>query len=157
MTSFVLKILSDRHEFAMTHNARKRGFCLVTYDLIGLLPTNHIIIMAYQGRLCQTTQKSWKFIVGKWVYRRNGKLRRLSGRFHTLIWRPEDTVQNLESPGFSGRVVSIIFLSSFYMLKISKIGFLLFWYRMRGGFKENISPNSLRQFWHHTTKIDAKK
>ena len=65
MTSFVLKILSDRHEFAMTQNAWKRCFCLVTYDLIGLLPTNHTIIMAYQGRLCQTTQKSWKFIVGK--------------------------------------------------------------------------------------------
>ena len=28
---------------------------------------------------------------------------------------------------------------------------------MRGGFKENISPNSLGQFWHHTIKIDAKK
>ena len=36
-----------------------------------------------------------------WVYWRNGKLRQLSGRFQTLIWRPGDTVQSLESPGLS--------------------------------------------------------
>ena len=30
----------------------------------------------------------------------------LSGRYQTLIWRPGDTVQNLESPGLSGRVDS---------------------------------------------------
>ena len=35
---------------------------------------------------------------------RNGKVWRLSGRFQTLIWRPGDAVQNLESPEFSGRV-----------------------------------------------------
>ena len=29
---------------------------------------------------------------------------RLCRRFHTLIWRPGDMVQNLESPGLSGRV-----------------------------------------------------
>ena len=32
--------------------------------------------------------------------------RRLSRRFHTLIWRPGDAVQNLESPGLSGRIDS---------------------------------------------------
>ena len=37
---------------------------------------------------------------------RNSKLWRLSGRFQTLIWRPGDTVQNLESPVLSGRVDS---------------------------------------------------
>ena len=37
---------------------------------------------------------------------RNSKLWRLSGRFQTLIWRPGDTVRNLESPGLSGRVDS---------------------------------------------------
>ena len=37
---------------------------------------------------------------------RNSKLRRLSGRFQTLIWRPGDTVQNLECPELSGRVDS---------------------------------------------------
>ena len=40
------------------------------------------------------------------VYWRNGKLRGLSGRFHTLIWRPGNTVQNLESPRLSRRVNS---------------------------------------------------
>ena len=37
---------------------------------------------------------------------RNGKLRWVFGRFQTLIWRPGETVQNLESPGLSGRVDS---------------------------------------------------
>ena len=38
--------------------------------------------------------------------RRKSKLRRFSGRFQTLIWRTGDKVQNLESPGLSGRVDS---------------------------------------------------
>ena len=42
------------------------------------------------------------------VYWRNGKLRRLSGRFHTLIWSPGETVQNLESPRLSGRVDAFV-------------------------------------------------
>ena len=37
---------------------------------------------------------------------RNGKLRWLSRRFQTLIWRWGEKVQNLESPGLSGRVDS---------------------------------------------------
>ena len=35
---------------------------------------------------------------------RNGKRRRLSGAFQTLIWRAGKTVQNLECPELSGRV-----------------------------------------------------
>ena len=41
---------SDHHKFAITQNARKRC-CCTTFDLIGLLHTNHIIaysIMAYR-------------------------------------------------------------------------------------------------------------
>ena len=45
---------------------------------------------------------------------RNGKLWRLSGRFQTLIWRLGKTVQNLESPGLSGRVDSPAKLSFLY-------------------------------------------
>ena len=45
---------------------------------------------------------------------RNGKLWWLSGRFQTLIWRPGKTVQNLESPGLSGRVDSPAKLSFLY-------------------------------------------
>ena len=45
---------------------------------------------------------------------RNGKLWWLSGRFQTLIWRPGKTVQNLESPGLSGRVDSPAKLSFWY-------------------------------------------
>ena len=42
-----------------------------------------------------------KFHCQKVESTRNGKLHiwRLSGRFQTLIWRPGETVQNLESPG----------------------------------------------------------
>ena len=40
--------------------------------------------------------KYLKFHCQKVESTRNGKLRRLSGRFQTLIWRPGETVQNLE-------------------------------------------------------------
>ena len=46
-----------------------------------------------------------KFHCQKVESTRNGKLRRLSGRFQTLIWRPAETVQNLVSPRLSGRVI----------------------------------------------------
>ena len=45
-----------------------------------------------------------KFIEGKSSLQLNGKLRWISGRFHTLIWRLGVTAQNLESPELSGRV-----------------------------------------------------
>ena len=39
----------------------------------------------------QTTQNSVEILwLESWVYLRNGKLQRLSGRFLTLIWRPGD-------------------------------------------------------------------
>ena len=38
----------------------------------------------------------------------NGKLWWISRRFRALIWRAGDTVQNLESPGLSGRVDSTV-------------------------------------------------
>ena len=47
-----------------------------------------------------------KFHRQKIDFTRNGKLQQLSGRFQTLIWRPGETVQNLESPELSGRVDS---------------------------------------------------
>ena len=47
MMSFVQKIFIDRsdcHKFAMTQNMRKRCCnSTVTFHMIGLLPTNHII------------------------------------------------------------------------------------------------------------------
>ena len=59
-------------------------------------------------KIAQTMQNTWHFVVGKSsLYWRNGKFWRLSGRFYTLIWRPGDTVQNLEySPRLSGRIDS---------------------------------------------------
>ena len=63
-------VLSDDDEFAMTKNAQK------DVDLIGLLPTNHIIILQWHTgvyeetfdvniKIAQTTQNSWNFIVRK--------------------------------------------------------------------------------------------
>ena len=49
MTLFVQKkfVDSDRHEFAMTQNARKDVIGIVTFDLVGftsvLLPTNTLL------------------------------------------------------------------------------------------------------------------
>ena len=89
---------------------RKDVVGIVTFDLIGLLPTNHIIILqghvgVYEEtfdanmKIAQTTRNTIAEILlsKRQVCRRNGKLRRLSRRFHTLIWRPGDMVQNLES------------------------------------------------------------
>ena len=55
-------------------------------------------------KIAQTTRNIEKFIVGKLSLQLNYKVQRISGRFHSLIWRPGDTVQNLESPGLSRRV-----------------------------------------------------
>ena len=50
--------------------------------------------------------KYLKFHCQKVKSTRNGKLWRLSGRFQTLLWRPGQMVQNLETPGLSRRVDS---------------------------------------------------
>ena len=56
MTSFVQKILVDSNyqEFDMTQMRQKYVVYIVLFDLIGLLPPNHIIsyfTMAYTGAL----------------------------------------------------------------------------------------------------------
>ena len=53
----------------------------------------------FNSKIAQTKQNISKFVVGKSSLQLNGKCRLISGRFHTLIWRPGDTVQTLESPG----------------------------------------------------------
>ena len=118
MTSCVQKMLldSDHHEFGMTQMCEKDVVGIVTFDLIGLLPTNHFNILQWhvgvyeemfdaKMKIAQTTQNTMVEILlsERQVCRRNGKLQRLSRRFHTLIWTPGDMVQNLESPRLSGR------------------------------------------------------
>ena len=54
MLSFEQKTFvdSDSHKFVMTQNVQKDVVGIVTFDLIHLLPTNHIIAyitMAYQS------------------------------------------------------------------------------------------------------------
>ena len=84
MTSFVKKKACERDVVG-----------IVTFDRIGLLPTNHIIAYNYLKFHCHKIKST-----------RNGKLGCLSGRFQTVIWRLGETVQNLESPRLSGRVDS---------------------------------------------------
>ena len=122
MTSLVQKILfdSDRDKFAMTQNARERccwhsniwptGWFTPHQSIIKLQRHTEVYEETFDVniKIAQTTQNSWNFnIVGKssllkW---RKCKLRRLLGRLRTLILRPRDAVQNLESPGLSGGVV----------------------------------------------------
>ena len=49
-------------------------------------------------------QNIWKFIVQKASLQEMANFQWLFGRCHTLIWRPGDMVQNLESSRLSGRV-----------------------------------------------------
>ena len=58
---------------------------------------------------------------------------------------------------FKGNHFEEYFCQVFIFKTSSKIEIWFFWYRMRCSFKENISTNSLGQFWLHTIKIDAKK
>ena len=115
MTLFVQKIFvdSDRHEFAMTQNARKDVVGIVTFDLVGFTSHQYIIILQwYSGFYDETfvvnikkdqTTKIVELLLSECrIFCRNGKLRRLSGRFQTVISRPGDKVQTLESPGLSG-------------------------------------------------------
>ena len=83
----------------------------------------------------QNSSNNAKFHRRKVESTRNGKLGRLSGRFQTLIWRPGETVQNLESPGLSGRVDSFAsmaldrsFMKSLIKMSVTKnwsLGFLV--------------------------------
>ena len=69
------------------------GVCEETFDINSKNSSNKAKYLKFHCQKVETT--------------RNGKLQQLSGRFQTLIWRPGETVQNLESPGLSGRVDSL--------------------------------------------------
>ena len=92
---------------------------IATFDVISLLPPITLLLISKRhtgvceetfdvvnSKIAQTTQNILKFHSQKVESTRNGKLRRLSGRFQTLIWRPGETVQHLESPRLFGRVES---------------------------------------------------
>ena len=101
------------------HKTCEKDVVAQHYDLIGLLPNNHIVaysIMHTGGyketlyvnsiKIAQTTQNILNFIVGKSTLHDLAKFGDYQGGFHTLTWRLGDTVQNLVSPGLSGRVDS---------------------------------------------------
>ena len=110
MRSFGQKILFDfdHHKFAMTDKGKKDVIGIVKFDrLIGLLPTHPTKLLYYNGipefmrtlfsvNIKIKQRKKVKFYCQKSSLLKHWQ--RLSGRFHTLIWRPGDTVQNLESP-----------------------------------------------------------
>ena len=124
MTSFLQRILVDshHHEFVMTQNTQKRccWHCNIILTCLAYFPP--ITLLYYNGipefymRKCSIlTLKYVKqckmveiLLTESQIYRRNGKLQRLSRRYscYMLIWRQGDVVQNLESPGLSRRVAS---------------------------------------------------
>ena len=93
--------------FVVTQNARKRccWHCnIVTLLLISKLHTGvceEMFKVNIKTIIIQTSKNIWNFnIVGKSSLQEMANFQRLSRRFHTLIWRPGDTVQNLESPSW---------------------------------------------------------
>ena len=121
MTLFVQKIFvdSDRHEFAMTQNARKDVVGIVTFDLVGFTSHQYIIILQwYSGfydetfvvniKKAQTTKIVELLLSECRIFWRNGKLRRLSGRFQTVISRPGDWRFKLWSlPDYLGQLTAL--------------------------------------------------
>ena len=75
--------------------------CRTVYDVICAKNTRRIIyhtkiyeeMFDVNSKIAQTTQNILKFIVGKSSLQLNYKPRRISGRFHSLIWRPGDKVR----------------------------------------------------------------
>ena len=92
MTSFVQKILfeSDRRIYPI----KQFTLLLKLQWPIGVYEET----FAVNIKIAQTFQNSWNFIVGK------SSLQWLSRRFHDLIWRPGDMVQNLDFPRLFSRV-----------------------------------------------------
>ena len=92
----------------------------VTSDLIALLPTNHTIayitirhtqvyekMFDVNSKIAQTKKYIRNFIVEKSTLQENDTsviIREISDS--KFIWKLGDAVQNLESPGFPGRVDS---------------------------------------------------
>ena len=111
MRSFGQKILFDfnHHKFAMTDKGKKDVIGIVKFDRLIMvyfppIQQNYYTPMEYLslwGDFSVLTLKSNNAKKLKFYCQKSSLLKhwqRLSGRFHTLIWRPGDTVQNLESP-----------------------------------------------------------
>ena len=52
-------------------------------------------------------QNIWNSIVGKSSLQEMANVQQLSRRFHTLIWRPGDMVQNLVLPHYLGELTAL--------------------------------------------------
>ena len=73
--------------------------------------------------VAQTMKNISNFMVGKSSLQEIAPLAIiLSGRYQTLIWRPGDTVQTLESPTLSGRVDRTVF--SLVIVPLLKLSFV---------------------------------
>ena len=101
-------LISIITKLAMTDKGKKDVIGIVKFDrLIGLLPTDPTKLLYYNGipefmrRLFSVNikikqRKIVEILLPK--IKLTEALAVIIGRFHTLIWRPGDTVQNLESP-----------------------------------------------------------
>ena len=113
-------IMTMAHDVICGKKARKRccWYCIIWPHWLTSHQSNYCLYyngiwhirvcedsFGVNSKIAQITQSlSKNFICQKVNSTRNGKPRWLSGRFQSLIWRPGETVQNLESPGLSGRV-----------------------------------------------------
>ena len=143
--------------------------------MVYFLPITLLLILQWHTRVyekmfdvnslrAQTTQNIWNCWKIESV--RNGKLRRLSLRFQTLIWSLGYTVQNVESPGLSGRADSAVvgmFLSLTYWQRTLRLHVQLllnlilvyqnvfwnstFWESMRNQLPTRESRRWVMKFW----------
>ena len=120
---------------------------IVTFDLIGVLPTNHVQyclkkyyngIPEFRGKCLvlpvksSNNAKDLKFYRPKFKPTKNyGQLRWLALRFQTLICRWGDMVQNLESTRLSVRVDSPMIENGFWgspsLIRVSFLSLLAFY------------------------------
>ena len=91
----------DCHEFVIFH--------IIAYLLVhcnGIIYHTKVYEETFDvnSKIALAMQHIYKFLFGKSSLQLNGKFWWISRRFHTLIWRRGDMVQNMESPGSSGRI-----------------------------------------------------
>ena len=90
-------------------------------------------------------QNIWNFIVGKLSLQEMVNFDNYPGDFILVIWRPGDTVQNLESPGLSRRVDSTVYIWNVNQLM------LLICIRLRGSERRDQSSyKNSKNFLHNS-------
>ena len=113
MKSIEQKVLcdSDRCKYPIKQFILSHIIASITMACQSLWRTSHV-----NSKITSSNAKKIKILRSEsWVYK---KWQTLVERFLTRIWRLGDMVQNLESPGFSGRVDSTGYLPYIFINKI---------------------------------------